>query len=123
MSSLLPSHHATRLMLTRPPEFEGVLTLPRREQTPEGQLFRFHFGNGYGALVIQRTRQPEMEYELCLTDCTREPVRPTFEHLICPEVLFGLSQARVSELLGQAERLPRHARLSHVDAALLKEDF
>ncbi|GGJ86406.1 hypothetical protein [Deinococcus aquiradiocola] len=109
---------------SQPFEFPGVLTLPRREQTPEGQLHRFRFDNGYGALVMHNVRQPpEQAFEVCLMDCTREPARPTFEHLICPEVMFGLSRAQVSDLLARAERLARHPRLTHFDDALLGEDF
>lgn len=112
-----------RLMPSSAPEFPGVLALPRREQTPEGQLYRFRFDNGYGALVMRSGRAPAQTFEICLMDCTCEPSRPTFEHLLCPEVLFGLPHDRVSALLAQAERLPRHPRLTHVDEALLGEDF
>ncbi len=118
------SQPETRLLPNAPVDFAGVLSLPRREQTPEGQLYQFRFDNGYGALVMYNVRQPPAEaFEICLMDCTREPARPTFEHLICPEVLFGLSKERVSALLAQAERLPRHPRLTNIDEALLGEDF
>jgi hypothetical protein len=113
-----------RPLANAPVDFVGVTSLPRREQTPEGQIYQFRFDNGYGALVMYNVRQPPTEaFEVCLMDCTREPARPTFEHLICPEVLFGLSREKVSALLAQAERLPRHPRLTHVDEALLGEDF
>ncbi|WP_407540358.1 hypothetical protein Q0M94_02860 [Deinococcus radiomollis] len=113
-----------RLLPNAPVEFAGVLSLPRREQAPEGQLYQFRFDNGYGALVMYNVRQPPAEaFEVCLMDCTREPARPTFEHLICPEVLFGLSKEQVSALLAKAERLPRHPRLTNIDEALLGEDF
>ena len=124
MSSLLPSPHLQRQPLSRSSDFPGVLAMPKREQVPEGPLYRFRFDNGYGALVLQHARpQSEAVYEVCLLDCTRDPARPTFEHLICPEVMFGLSQSGVSDILIKAERLPRHPRLTHVDDALLGEDF
>jgi hypothetical protein len=106
-------------------EFSNVLAQPRCEQTPEGQLLRFQFGNGYGALVMEHTYPDGSEhtFELCLMDCTREPARPTFEHLLCPEVLFGLELEQVSEVLVKAERLARHPRLTHVDKVLMGEDF
>ncbi|WP_456831279.1 hypothetical protein [Deinococcus sp. UYEF24] len=119
-----PSSAETRLLPNAQVDFAGVLSLPRREQTPEGQLYQFRFDNGYGALVMYNVRQPSAEaFEVCLMDCTREPARPTFEHLICPEVLFGLSREQVSALLAKAERLPRHPRLTNIDEALLGEDF
>ena len=129
MSTLSPSHTVSaqvepRLLPNSPVDFVGVLSLPRREQNPEGQLYQFRFDNGYGALVMYNVRQPSAEaFEICLMDCTCEPVRPTFEHLICPEVLFGLSKEKVSALLAQAERLQRHTRLTNIDEALLGEDF
>ncbi|WP_424950604.1 hypothetical protein [Deinococcus sp.] len=122
-SSSLSLQNTSRLVPSQPPEFPGVLALPRQEQAPEGQLYRFRFGNGYGALVMENTGGLEPLFELCLMDCTREPARPTFEHLICPEVLFGLSREKVSVLLAQAERLSRHPRLTTIDEALLGEDF
>jgi len=112
-----------RLMPTQAHEFPGVLALPHHEQTPEGHLYRFRFDNGYGALVMKSAQARPETFDLCLMDCTREPARPTFEHLICPEVLFGLSGEHVAALLVQAERLPRHRHLTSVDAALLEEDF
>lgn len=129
MTTRLSSQNEPGLMPGLSPEFPGVLVSPRCEQTPEGQLHRFRFDNGYGALVMNTARQPQQPsapaeaFEVCLMDCTREPARPTFEHLICPEVLFGLGRGQVSALLAQAERLPRHPRLTHVDEALLGEDF
>ena len=131
MTTRLSSPNEPRLLPGLPPEFPGVLASPRCEQTPEGQLYRFRFDNGYGALVMGTARPlqqpsgqaPTEAFEVCLMDCTREPARPTFEHLVCPEVLFGLGRVQVSALLAQAERLPRHPRLTHVDEALLGEDF
>lgn len=128
MTTRLSSQNEPRPLLSLSPEFPGVLTSPRCEQIPEGQLYRFQFDNGYGALVMNTARQPSQQvsgeaFEVCLMDCTRELARPTFEHLICPEVLFGLGRVQVSALLTQAERLPRHPRLTHVDEALLGEDF
>jgi hypothetical protein len=122
--SQITRRQAVRYMAMPITDFEGVLSIPRREQTQGGQLFRFRFDNGYGALVMQNAQQPaESAFEVCLLDCTREPARPTFEHLICPEVMFGYSQMQVSVLLIQAERLPRHPRLTHSDEELLGEDF
>lgn len=123
MTNQLSVQNEPRLMPSPVHEFPGVLALPRREQTPEGQLYRFRFDNGYGALVMKSGQVQPEAFDLCLMDCTREPARPTFEHLICPEVLFGLSGERVAALLAQAERLPRHLYLTGVDAALLEEDF
>ena len=131
MTTRLSSQNEPRPLPSLSPEFLGVLASPRCEQIPEGQLYRFRFDNGYGALVMNTARQPHQPsqqapgeaFEVCLMDCTRELARPTFEHLICPEVLFGLGWVQVSALLTQAERLPRHPRLTHVDEALLGEDF
>ena len=131
MTTRLSTQNEPRLLPGPSPEFPGVLASPRCEQTPEGQLYRFRFDNGYGALVMGTAPQPQHPsqqapteaFEVCLMDCTREPARPTFEHLICPEVMFNLNRVQVSALLAQAERLPRHPRLTHVDEALLGEDF
>lgn len=123
MTNHLSVQNEPRLMPSQAHEFPGVLALPRHEQTPEGQLYRFRFDNGYGALVMKGGHAQPETFDLCLMDCTREPARPTFEHLICPEVLFGLSGAEVAGLLAKAERLPRHQYLTSVDAALLEEDF
>ena len=128
MTTRLSSQNEPRPLLSLSPEFPGVLASPRCEQTPEGQLYRFRFDNGYGALVMHTSallpeQAAQQVFEVCLMDCTCEPARPTFEHLLCPEVLFGLGRGQVSALLAQAERLPRHPRLTHVDEELLGEDF
>ncbi|GGR29945.1 hypothetical protein [Deinococcus ruber] len=115
-------------LLIETPSFDGVLSQPGIQQTPEGQLHTFCFENGYGALVM-RSRNPEFQlsseyvFEVCLLDCSRLPHRPTFELTLCPSILVGLERAEVCDLLIAAERLPRHPNMTHHDELLLEEDF
>ena len=129
MTLITPSDHDDLPpLLIETFSFEGVLSQPGTQQTPEGQLHTFCFENGYGALVMRGRDQrfqpyTEHTFEVCLLDCSRQPHRPIFELALCPDIRSGLERAEVCALLIAAERLPRHPNLTHHDELLLEEDF